>query len=67
MTNCNACELPNASPSLQKPDICTRCWLRLPQVTRHLYLHGGLTGQRLTGIAKERTASVRTIGGGKRE
>lgn len=65
---CVSCERPNASPSVQMPAMCSRCWLHLPQLTRELYLHGGLDGgqKRLTAIAKERNASVRTFGGGTR-
>lgn len=63
--NCIACERPNATPSAQMPSMCARCWLRLPQLTRELYLHGGLDRKRLTVLSKERNASVRTFGGGE--
>ena len=61
---CISCERTNAQPSVQMPTMCARCWSGLPQITRELYLHGGLDRHRLTVLSKARNASLRTIGGG---
>lgn len=61
MVSCIACERPNATPSSAVPKMCTRCWLAIPNVTRHLYLHGGLSAERLGAIGKERMMSAREL------
>lgn len=66
MSNCIACERPNAHPSTALHAMCARCWSYLPEVTRRLYLSGGLRRDRIVAITKERTASCRVFGGGKR-
>lgn len=65
MKPCISCERPNAIPASAMPKMCLRCWNALPQVTRHLFTHGGLRVDRLAEIARTRVQSVRAIGGGR--
>lgn len=63
-TVCICCERPG-DPASAFPSMCVRCYGRLPQITRTLYASGGLPRPRVVEIARERTASVKAIGGGR--
>lgn len=58
---CISCERSNTMPSQVVKEMCTRCWLNLPQVTRLQYTNGGLTVKRVAELSRVRNASLKQI------
>jgi hypothetical protein len=49
-----------------RPEWCSRYWWRLPAPTRAAYESGKATVRQIAGAVRERNASVRNFGGGRK-
>ena len=66
MIPCVACGETYRSPSVTDPRICVQCFMRLPWVTQQAFIKGQASMGVVSRLAKERNASVRTFGGGRK-